>query len=70
MPGLTKPLIVAVHGDTWNMAHELFLVADVRVAADDTNFGQDENTHGRFPGGVRRYDSRAKPAGATRCATF
>jgi enoyl-CoA hydratase len=51
MPGLTKPLIVAVHGDTWNMAHELFLVADVRVAADNTNFGQDENTHGRFPGG-------------------
>jgi enoyl-CoA hydratase len=51
MPGLSKPLIVAVHGDTWNMAHELFLVADVRVAAEDTNFGQDENTHGRFPGG-------------------
>jgi enoyl-CoA hydratase/carnithine racemase len=51
MPGLIKPLIVAVHGDTWNMAHELFLVADVRVAADNTNFGQDENTHGRFPGG-------------------
>ena len=51
MPGLTKPLIVAVHGDTWNMAHELFLVADVRVAADNTNFDQDENTHGRFPGG-------------------
>ncbi|NWA02719.1 crotonase/enoyl-CoA hydratase family protein [Pseudomonas gingeri] len=51
MPGLTKPLIVAVHGDTWNMAHELFLVADIRVAANNTNFGQDENTHGRFPGG-------------------
>jgi enoyl-CoA hydratase len=51
LPGLTKPLVVAVHGDTWNMAHELFLVADVRIAADDTNFGQDENTHGRFPGG-------------------
>jgi enoyl-CoA hydratase len=51
MPGLTKPLVVAVHGDTWNMAHELFLVADLRVAAEDTNFGQDENTHGRFPGG-------------------
>jgi enoyl-CoA hydratase len=50
-PGLTKPLIVAVHGDTWNMAHELFLVADVRVAAANTNFGQDENTHRRFPGG-------------------
>jgi len=50
-PGLTKPLIVAVHGDTWNMADELFLVADIRVAAANTNFGQDENTHGRFPGG-------------------
>jgi enoyl-CoA hydratase len=51
MPRLTKPLIVAVHGDTWNMADELFLVADIRVAAEDTNFGQDEVSHGRFPGG-------------------
>jgi enoyl-CoA hydratase len=50
-PGLTKPLIVVVHGDTWNMADELFLVADIRVAAANTNFGQDENIHGRFPGG-------------------
>jgi enoyl-CoA hydratase len=48
---VTKPIIVAVHGDTWNMAHELFLAADIRVAAASTNFGQDENTHGRFPGG-------------------
>jgi enoyl-CoA hydratase len=50
-PFLSKPLIAAVHGDTWNMADELFLVADVRVSAANTNFGQDENTHGRFPGG-------------------
>jgi enoyl-CoA hydratase len=50
-PFLSKPLVVAVHGDTWNMGHELFLVADIRVAAADTNFGQDENTDGRFPGG-------------------
>jgi enoyl-CoA hydratase len=48
-PGLTKPLMV--HDDTWNMADELFLVADIRIAAANTNFGQDENTHGRFPGG-------------------
>ncbi|MDR6289286.1 enoyl-CoA hydratase/carnithine racemase [Inquilinus ginsengisoli] len=47
----TKPLIVAVHGDTWNLGHELFLAADIRVAAAGTRFGQDENTHGRFPGG-------------------
>ena len=25
--GLSKPLIVVVHGDTWNMGHELHLVA-------------------------------------------
>ena len=50
-PNLTKPLIVVTHGDTWNMAHELHLVADIRIASADTNFGQDENTHGRFPGG-------------------
>jgi enoyl-CoA hydratase len=50
-PGLTKPLIVAVHGDTWNMGHELLLAGDIRIAAANTNFGQDENTHGRFPAG-------------------
>ena len=33
------------------MAHELHLVADIRIASADTRFGQDENTHGRFPGG-------------------
>jgi enoyl-CoA hydratase len=48
---LTKPLIVAVHGDTWNMGHELHLVADIRIASADTRFGQDETSHGRFPGG-------------------
>lgn len=50
-PYLTKPLVVAVHGDTWNLAHEIFLAADIRIAAEDTNFGQDETSHGRFPGG-------------------
>ena len=50
-PILSKPLVVVVHGDTWNMGHELYLAADIRVAAVDTRFGQDENTHGRFPGG-------------------
>jgi enoyl-CoA hydratase len=50
-PSLTKPLIAVTHGDTWNMAHEFHLVADIRIASADTRFGQDENTHGRFPGG-------------------
>jgi enoyl-CoA hydratase len=48
---LSKPLIVVVHGDTWNMGHELHLVADIRIASVNVCFGQDENTHGRFPGG-------------------
>lgn len=50
-PNLSKPLIAAVHGDCWNMAHELFLVADTRIAAANTDFGQDETSRGRFPGG-------------------
>jgi enoyl-CoA hydratase len=47
---LSKPLIAVVHGDTWNMGHELHLVADIRVASADVRFGQGENTHGRSPG--------------------
>jgi enoyl-CoA hydratase len=50
-PHLSKPLIVVTHGDAWNMAHELMLAADIRIASEETNFGQDENTRGRFPGG-------------------
>lgn len=48
---LSKPLIAVAHGDTWNLGHELLLAADIRIAAADVQFGQDENTHGRFPGG-------------------
>jgi enoyl-CoA hydratase len=48
---MTKPLIVVTHGDTWNAAHELHLAADIRLCAADVRFGQDENTHGRYPGG-------------------
>jgi enoyl-CoA hydratase len=50
-PHRTKPVVIAVHGDTWNLGHEIYLASDIRIAAADTNFGQDENTHGRFPGG-------------------
>ena len=66
---LSKPLIAVVHGDTWNMAHELHLVADIRVASADVRFGQDENTHGRFPAAARPSGSRGKPDGGTPCAT-
>ena len=50
-PHRTKPLVVVAHGDTWNLGHELYLAGDIRIAAANTEFGQDENTHGRFPGG-------------------
>jgi enoyl-CoA hydratase/carnithine racemase len=50
-PARSKPLVVVAHGDTWNMGHELLLAADIRVAAAETRFGQDETSHGRFPGG-------------------
>jgi enoyl-CoA hydratase len=50
-PHLSKPMIVVVHGDTWNLGHELYLAADIRVAAANTQFGQDEASHARFPGG-------------------
>jgi enoyl-CoA hydratase/carnithine racemase len=50
-PHRSKPVVVVAHGDTWNLGHEIYLAADVRIAAATTRFGQDENTHGRFPGG-------------------
>jgi enoyl-CoA hydratase/carnithine racemase len=46
-----KPVVVVAHGETWNLGHEIYLACDVRIAAATTDFGQDENTHGRFPGG-------------------
>jgi len=50
-PRRSKPVVVVAHGDTWNLGHEIYLASDIRVAAANTRFGQDENTHGRFPGG-------------------
>jgi enoyl-CoA hydratase/carnithine racemase len=51
------------------MAHEFHLVADIRIASADTHFGQDENTHGRFPEEDRPSGSRAKWAGGMPRAT-
>ena len=50
-PHRSKPVVMVVHGDTWNLGHEIYLAGDIRIAAANTRFGQDENTHGRFPGG-------------------
>jgi enoyl-CoA hydratase/carnithine racemase len=47
----TKPVIAVVHGETWNLGHELYLACDIRIAAANTDFGQDEASHARFPGG-------------------
>jgi enoyl-CoA hydratase len=50
-PARSKPLVVAVQGVVSRVAHELFLAADVRVAAMDAVFNQGEVTAGAFPGG-------------------
>ena len=50
-PVLTKPVVVAVQGHTRTAGHELFLAADIRVAATDAVFRQGEVTRGAFPGG-------------------
>jgi enoyl-CoA hydratase len=50
-PFRTKPLVAAVHGGVWYGAHELFLAADIRVAANDASFSQGEVARGVFPGG-------------------
>ena len=50
-PERSKPLIVAVQGQVTRVAHELFLAADFRVAAQDSIFNQGEVTAASFPGG-------------------
>jgi enoyl-CoA hydratase len=50
-PVRTKPVVVAVQGHTTSVGDELFLSADIRVAARDTIFGQLEVTRGVFPAG-------------------
>jgi enoyl-CoA hydratase/carnithine racemase len=50
-PRREKPLVVAVQGKCQGAGHELFLAADVRVAASDSVFSQAEVTRGHFPAG-------------------
>jgi len=47
----TKPLVMAVQGHCLTIGIELLLAADVRVAAEDTRFGQIEINRGIFPFG-------------------
>lgn len=46
-----KPLVMAVQGWCLTIGIELLLAADVRVAAEDTRFGQIEINRGIFPFG-------------------
>ena len=50
-PRREKPLVVAVQGKCQGAGHELFLAADVQVAASNTVFAQPEVTRGHFPAG-------------------
>lgn len=50
-PFRTKPVVAAAHGGTQAGGHELFLAADIRIAASDARFAQPEVTRGIFPAG-------------------
>ena len=50
-PYRSKPVVIAVHGGTKYLGHELFLASDIRIAAEDTVFSQAEAARGLFPGG-------------------
>jgi enoyl-CoA hydratase/carnithine racemase len=67
-PHRQKPLVIAVQGKTQGAGHELFLAADIRVAASDTIFAQGEVTRGHFPagGGTIRFVREAGWANAMR----
>ena len=60
-PLRAKPVVAAVHGATKFIGHELFLAADMRVAATDTVFSQGEVTRALFPagGGTVRFAREA-----------
>lgn len=68
-PYRSKPVVIAVHGGTKYLGHELFLASDIRVAADDTVFSQGEVARGVFPGGGATVRFRVRSAGATPCVT-
>ena len=50
-PRRTKPVVIAVRGWCLTIGIELLLAADVRLAADDTRFGQIEVKRGIMPFG-------------------
>jgi enoyl-CoA hydratase len=68
-PHRSKPVVVVVHGDTWNLGHEIYLASDVRVAAANTRSGRTRTHTAAFPAAARRCVSSARRSGAMRCAT-
>lgn len=46
-----KPIVVAVHGICFTVGIELLLSTDIRIAADNTRFGQIEIKRGIYPVG-------------------
>jgi enoyl-CoA hydratase len=67
-PFRSKPVVVAVQGATHHLGHELFLAADIRVAASDASFKQDEAVLGLVAsqGGTIRFAREAGWSNAMR----
>lgn len=68
-PACAKPVILAVHGRCYTAGLELLLAADMCVAAEGTQFGQQETTRGIFPlgGGTFRLPQAIGWGAAMRC---
>ena len=63
---LPKPVIAAVNGFAFGGGHELALACDLRIAAENAKFGQQEINLGIIPGGgaIPRLTQLAGPARA------
>ena len=68
-PYRSKPVVIAVHGGTKYLGHELLLASDIRVAANDTVFSQGEVARGVFPGGGATVRFPREVGWVTPCAT-
>jgi enoyl-CoA hydratase len=68
-PYRSKPVVIAVHGGTKYLGHELFLASDIRVAADDallhgSTAGRSQPPAATFMGGERTPAARVRACGA------
>ncbi len=60
-PHLSKPIVVVVHGDTWNLGHEMYLSGDIRIAGREHALRPGREHARAVP--RRRRDGALRPGG-------